>query len=347
MAVSRESTGPRSTAVRSVGPGPAFTALRRPAPVRRGGRGVRPSVKPSARGGIALVLAAAMVAACAPTPAPTALASATERPPTAAPTPTPTAATAAPTPSPAPNWTELPAVAEDPGGLARQLAMAERAIRDPNVSGAQLTWMGHLEQLAVSSINDTPEWRDQVLAALPEDVRATVAGTIEAGRQLRQLHGPTPKTLPDWTIVDPAPPDQLLAYYREAERTFGVPWYYLAGINLVETRMGRIRGDSSAGAQGPMQFIPSTWAAYGTGDVNDPHDAILAAARYLKAAGAPQEMARALFAYNHSQAYVNAISGYAEVMHADPEAFRGYYGWQVYYTTVDGTSWLRPGWHKQ
>lgn len=269
--------------------------------------------------------------------------------PTEAPSPTvaPSVAAAA-TPTPTPNWTAEPQVAEDPEGLAKQIATAEAAIRDPNVTGAQLLWMGHLEQLAISSVLDAPQWKDQIVAALPEAVRAPVEGTIEAGSQLRGMHGPTPKTLPDWTIVDPAPADKLLAYYHEAEQAYGVPWYYLASINLVETRMGRIRGDSSAGAQGPMQFMPSTWAQYGQGgDINDPHAAILAAARYLKAAGAPGDMNGAVFAYNHSQHYVSAIIGYAEVMRADPNAFRGYYGWQVYYTSeADGTVWLKTGWHK-
>ena len=67
-----------------------------------------------------------------------------------------------------------------------------------------------------------------------------------------------------------------------------MPWTYLAAIHLVETRMGRIRGASTAGARGPMQFLPSTWALYGAGgDINDPRDAILAAARLLRHHGAP------------------------------------------------------------
>ena len=120
----------------------------------------------------------------------------------------------------------------------------------------------------------------------------------------------------------------------------------LAAINLIETRMGRIRGDSSAGAQGPMQFIPSTWAAYGEGDVNSDHDSILAAARYLKAAGAPGNMSKAVLAYNHDARYVAAVAAYAEVMHADPAAYRGYYGWQVYVATLDGVTLLPVGWTK-
>ena len=271
--------------------------------------------------------------------------------PTEAPTPTAANPSATPVPPPTapPDWNGVPALIEEPKALAQQLTLAERALRDPNVSGAQLTYWGHLEQLAVSAVNDNyATWKDQVLALIPEDLRASVAGTIEAGHALRNLKGPTPKTLPDWRIIEPAPMSDLMRFYKEGEEKFGVPWYYLASINLIETRMGRIRGISSAGALGPMQFIQSTWDAYGAGgDVNDPHDAIIGAARYLKAAGAPGDMQKALYAYNHSQAYVDAIAGYALVMKADPAAFRGYYGWQVYYSTIDGTSWLKVGWKKE
>jgi hypothetical protein len=261
---------------------------------------------------------------------------------TASPTPAPT-----PTPTPAPRWDVLPPIANDPVALAEQLTMAEAFIRDPTVSRDQLAWAGHMEQLCISRIADFPEWRDQVLAALPAGPRAVVAASIEAGKQLRAMHsGPIPKNLPDWHIVQPAPIEELLTYYREAESKFGVPWYFLASINLIETRMGRIRGDSSAGAQGPMQFIPSTWAAYGQGDVNSYHDSILAAGRYLKAAGAPGDMAKAVLAYNHDTRYVSAVTGYAEAMHNDPAAYRGYYGWQVYYPTQDGPIHMPVGWTK-
>ena len=86
----------------------------------------------------------------------------------------------------------------------------------------------------------------------------------------------------------------LLRSYREAERRFGVDWEYLAAINLVETAFGRIRGTSVAGAQGPMQFIPTTWDIYGAGgDINDAHDAILAAGRLLRANGFARDKAAA------------------------------------------------------
>jgi membrane-bound lytic murein transglycosylase B len=92
-----------------------------------------------------------------------------------------------------------------------------------------------------------------------------------------------------------------------------------------------------------MQFMPGTWAAYGEGDVNSDRDAIRAAARYLKANGAPANMANALFRYNNSQRYVRAVTAYAEVMRAEPDAYRGYYHWQVYYLTTMGDILLPVG----
>ena len=296
----------------------------------------------------ALIALATALAACSTPAAPVAISSAAAAPtatpstvPTAAPTVAPTA-----TPAPPPDWSAVPIPAADPAGLAAQLVLAEGFIRDPKVTGDQLAWAGHMEQLVLGTLSDYPDWTDQVIGVLPANEKAAIAGSIEAGKQLRTLHGPIPKNLPDGHIVAPAPIDELLADYKEGEAKYGVPWYYLASINLIETRMGRIRGDSSAGAQGPMQFIPQTWAAYGQGDVNSPHDAILAAARYLKAAGAPGDMQRAIFAYNHSLGYVNAVIAYAEVMKADQAALRGYYGWQVYFPTQDGVILMPVGWKK-
>ena len=87
-----------------------------------------------------------------------------------------------------------------------------------------------------------------------------------------------------------------------------------------------------------MQFEPATWHAYGLGgDINDPHDAILAAANYLAANGGVSHERDALFHYNHSALYVDAIERYAHRIAHDRRAFYGYYSWQVYFRTATGS----------
>jgi transglycosylase-like protein with SLT domain len=203
--------------------------------------------------------------------------------------------------------------------------------------------MGHLQQRVYRFLAARPDWQGAVLAALPSDLRAAATANLDATANLRATVVPGPNLPTAWRIVEPASMDDLAGYYREAEGEFGVSWSYLAAIHLVETRMGRIRGTSVAGAQGPMQFMPATWAAYGDGDVNADRDAIRAAARYLRANGAPGDMARALFRYNQSERYVRAVTEYAEVMRAEPDAYRGYYQWQVYYLTTLGDVLLPVG----
>jgi membrane-bound lytic murein transglycosylase B len=108
--------------------------------------------------------------------------------------------------------------------------------------------------------------------------------------------------------------------------------------------MGRIRGPSTAGALGPMQFMPATWARYGAGgDINDPHDAVQAAARLLRAHGAPRDMAAALWHYNPSSRYVGAVTAYARTLQRSPSAYRGYWQWRVLYRHVRGTFVLPDG----
>ena len=102
---------------------------------------------------------------------------------------------------------------------------------------------------------------------------------------------------------------------------YGVRWEVLAAINEIETDYGRNLNISSAGALGWMQFMPPTWEAYGVdanGDgVKDPFnpvDAIFAAARYLRAAGADTDIRRAVFAYNHADWYVDSVLMRAQVI---------------------------------
>lgn len=119
---------------------------------------------------------------------------------------------------------------------------------------------------------------------------------VDAQQGLSALTSPVRPRDIKWETYRPESPHRLLRYYREGERRYDVPWEVLASVNAIETRFGRILGPSSAGARGPMQFMPATWDAYGKGDIDDPHDSIIAAARYLSASGAPERMRDALFA---------------------------------------------------
>jgi hypothetical protein len=127
-----------------------------------------------------------------------------------------------------------------------------------------------------------------------------------------------------------APVANLRSYYMEAQNRYGVDWTFLASINFIESSFGRNNGPSSAGAEGPMQFEPGTWAAYGQGgNIWDPHDAILAAARYLVHNGAPANMRNAIFHYNLDYDYVDAVEFFAAAIRADPAWLDRLYYWNT------------------
>jgi membrane-bound lytic murein transglycosylase B len=115
-------------------------------------------------------------------------------------------------------------------------------------------------------------------------------------------------------------PAGYLRLYRTAGARYRIPWPVLAAIGRVESDHGRARlpgvrsGSNWAGACGPMQLgcVPhskagNAWARYGHGSVYAPADAIPAAARYLVDHGARRHLDQALFAYNHSWAYVAKV----------------------------------------
>ena len=130
--------------------------------------------------------------------------------------------------------------------------------------------------------------------------------------------GPAPIGVPNFVIDEFTIPPFLLPIYQACGTEYGIPWEVLASINRIETAFGTNLNVSSAGALGWMQFIPSSWKAYGVDANNDgrkdpynPVDAICAAANYLKAAGGQDDLPRAIFAYNHADWYVDEVLLYA------------------------------------
>jgi hypothetical protein len=234
-----------------------------------------------------------------------------------------------------------------PADLARRLVDTQRGLDD-----AIDAWRSHgdparggppqdvtlyaLDQQRIHILlSDRPRLARRVLARVPGRVAAHARASIRARRELERLATPQPLSRLHTGPAQPA--GVLLSHYRQAQRRFGVDWPVLAAVNLVESAFGRMRNNSTAGAQGPMQFIPQTWRAYGLGgDVHDPHDAILGAANYLHANGAPRDDAAALYHYNPSSRYVDAVLAYANRIRRDPRNFFAYYAWQVFVRTPSG-----------
>jgi hypothetical protein len=230
----------------------------------------------------------------------------------------------------------IPAIGRDPASLASQLTSAERALGQAAAPTAVVARQTLIVQLACLRVTLHPGWANTVIEQVAPAQRAAATADIKATADLVALTPPQPR-LPPWRITAAQPLARLRADYRAGQAATGVGWSYLAAINFTETDFGRIAGPSTAGAQGPMQFMPATWASYGHGDINRPRPAILAAARFLLANGAARNISSALFAYNHSWEYVDAVLLDAHRILASPSALAGYYQCQIIYR-------LRGGW---
>ncbi len=126
--------------------------------------------------------------------------------------------------------------------------------------------------------------------------------------------GPAPIGVPNFVIDSFEIPPFLLPIYQACGTEYGIPWEVLASINKIESGFGTNMGPSSAGAIGWMQFLPSSWEAFGLDangdgrkDPYNPVDAICAAAHYLKLSGGSADLYGAIFAYNHADWYVQEV----------------------------------------
>ena len=238
--------------------------------------------------------------------------------------------------------------------IAETLVSADAAVRSgidawrpPRTSTppSDLTLYALYEQRIYRLLVRSPSLAHATFARLPGPLSTHARDVVLAHRELLRITPPLRTRAP--RVGPAAPPDDLLRWYRQAERRFGVPWRILAAVNFVESAFGKLRARSAAGAQGPMQFMPATWRAYGLGgNVHDPHDAILGAANYLRASGARTNIRRALHAYNPSPLYVDAVLRYARQIGRDLHVFYELYSWQVYVRTPSGSVRLTgPGLH--
>ena len=243
-----------------------------------------------------------------------------------------------------------PLVPTDPAQLAALLVEVEQALRSPQTAAADLPELGHQQQVIYRVLSHQVARSQQVRRFLPATWLSIYDRHLVARRAFLAMHraGSRPAVLPAWRIIPPEPAEALIGYYKKAAASTGVPWEVLAAVNLVESGMGRIDGVSVAHAQGPMQFLPTTWSepGIGKGNIRDPHDAIQAAARYLVRRGGLKDIRKGLWGYNNSNNYGIAVLTYASLIKEDPRAYVGLYNWDIHFSSAAGDIWLPVGYNQ-
>jgi membrane-bound lytic murein transglycosylase B len=235
-------------------------------------------------------------------------------------TSTPVASTPATTPATTPTTTPAPAEAWH-GGIEVEEASKPKTkspavvlqrrqkvtASKPTSSSVTPTQPATTQAPANSNVAVAP----QVVAAQEEALAAELAGSAASTQALSFYRIPL----------------FLLPIYQAASVQYGVPWQILAAINEIETNYGTDQSVSTAGAVGWMQFMPATWIQYGVdaldagyADPYNPVDAIFAAARYLRAAGAATDLHGAILAYNHSEEYVKSVLLRAKLISSYPKS---------------------------
>jgi membrane-bound lytic murein transglycosylase B len=213
---------------------------------------------------------------------------------------------------------------QSPPAIVRHLHADERALR--TATGTKFVAAARDRQLVIRSLGGNAKRAAAVLAVAPAE-----RDDIDARRDLNALSAESSPQVGGVSIGPARHAGKLLSFYREGQRRFGIRWELLAAINFVESDFGRARTTAKADAQGPMQFEPATWRAYGLGgDVYAERDAILAAANLLAANGGRTNERAALMHYNLSPLYWDAVLHFAHRMATVPTAFREYYAWKLY-----------------
>jgi hypothetical protein len=245
----------------------------------------------------------------------------------------------------APNGRTYPSVLTDAAALAARLYEVEGLIHEIDPGNDGWADLAHEQQMLYRAIGRQPDLIPDTVRNAPEELQEIIDLHLAARRSIAGIGsgGEGPANVPAWEIIEPFAVEDLRALYEQAAADTGIHWSYLAAINLLETGFGRIDGLSTAGAQGPMQFLPTTWEEVSDGDINDPNEAIPAAARYLVRRGGPADMPRALWGYNNSDNYVDAVSRYASLFRLDDRSFIAAHSWEIHYSAALADLWFPVG----
>ena len=213
---------------------------------------------------------------------------------------------------------------QSPPAVVRHLHADERALQ--TATGAAFVAVARDRQLVIRTLARNAKEAAAVLKLAPGE-----RDDVDFRLDLNELSAQSRPQIGGVTVGTALHASTILSFCREAQRRFGIRWELLAAINFVESDFGRARTTAKADAQGPMQFEPATWRAYGMGgDVYDEHDAILAAANLLAANGGRTNERGALMHYNLSPLYWDAVGHLAHRMATVPTAFCEYYAWTLY-----------------
>jgi len=247
-----------------------------------------------------------------------------------------------------PDGRRYPGIPATPEEVADRLLEVEFLIRSTSRDDPSFGDLAHEQQVLYRHLGRNTAWLPILWKVVPDSLASSVELQLQGRLSIAGIPGGSPpRNVPAWRIIEPLPADELLALYEGAGDDTGIDWAFLAAINLLETGFGRIAGVSTAGAQGPMQFLPTTWEEVSDGDINDPFDAIPAAARYLVRRGGPDDMQRALWGYNNSDSYVDAVSAYAELFRTDITNYYALHAWEIHYSSADGDLWLPVGYFRE